>query len=162
MLPTLCNVNPRSVYNKIDEFHNFVKQESLDVIFISESWERENLPLKEIIKLKEHTVISNVSQRHGVGGRPALVVNNKKYQVQNITNTLVQIPWGIEAVWCVLTPKKYQTIARYKRLHAVHYIANQIQKQKLFFLITYQMYSTFYLQSMGGVFILSWQGIPMI
>ena len=116
MLPTLCNVNPRSVYNKIDEFHNFVKQESLDVIFISESWERENLPLKEIIKLEEHTVISNVSQRHGVGGRPALVVNNKKYQVQNITNTLVQIPWGIEAVWCVLTPKKVSNNSKIQKI----------------------------------------------
>ena len=30
---------------------------------------------------------------------------HKKYQVQNITNTLVQIPWGVEAVWCVLTPQ---------------------------------------------------------
>ena len=25
-LPTICNLNPRSVYNKIDEFHNFVKE----------------------------------------------------------------------------------------------------------------------------------------
>ena len=103
-LPTLCNINPRSIYNKIDEFHTFVEQEDLDVIFISESWEREYLPLQQIIKLEDHTVISNVSQRLGVGGRPALVVNHKKYQVQNITNTLIQIPWGVEAVWCVLTP----------------------------------------------------------
>ena len=44
-LPSLCNLNPRSIYNKKDEFHTLVKEEDLDVIFLSESWERENLPL---------------------------------------------------------------------------------------------------------------------
>ena len=103
-LPTLCNLNPRSVYNKIDEFHDFVKEESVDLLFMSESWEREHLTLDQIIKLDDHTVISNVSQRTGKGGRPAIIANHRKYQVQNITNTVVQIPWGVEAVWCVLTP----------------------------------------------------------
>ena len=104
-LPKLCNINPRSCYNKAEELVTFVKEESLDLIFISESWERENLPLQELLKLEDHTVISNVNQRVGIGGRPALIVNNKKFDVQNITNTLVQIPWGVEAVWCVITPK---------------------------------------------------------
>ena len=104
-LPKLCNINPRSCYNKAEELVTFVKEESLDLIFISESLERENLPLQELLKLEDHTVISNVNQRVGIGGRPALIVNNKKFDVQNITNTLVQIPWGVEAVWCVITPK---------------------------------------------------------
>ena len=66
-LPSLCNLNPRSVYNKIDEFHTFVKEEEVDLLFMSESWERENLTLHDIIKLEDHTVISNVSQRKGKG-----------------------------------------------------------------------------------------------
>ena len=57
-LPTLANINPRSVYNKIDEFNTFVKEETIDVVFISESWERENLTLEKIIELDDHTVIS--------------------------------------------------------------------------------------------------------
>lgn len=93
-LPTICNINPRSIYNKADEFHTLVEEEELDLIFISESWEREYLPLDQIIKLEDHTVISNVSQRVGVGGRPAIIANKRKYNVQNVTNTLVQIPWG--------------------------------------------------------------------
>ena len=72
VLPTICNLNPRSVYNKTEEFHTLVKEEEIDVIFMSESWERESLPLRDIIKLEDHTVISNVSQRTGMGGRPAL------------------------------------------------------------------------------------------
>ena len=76
----------------------------LDVIFISESWERENKTLEQIIELDDYTIVSNVFQRKGIGGRPAIIANNKKFQVQNITNTLVQIPWGVEAVWRILTP----------------------------------------------------------
>ena len=104
-LPILCNMNPRSVYNKIDEFHAFVEEESIDLLFMSESWERDYLTLNEIIKLEDHVVISNVSQRSGKGGRPALIANSKKFDVQDVTNTLIQIPWGVEAVWCILTPK---------------------------------------------------------
>ena len=104
-LPTLCNMNPRSVYNKLDEFHIFVKEEDLDCIFLSESWERDYLTLDKVIKLEDHKVISNVSQRTGKGGRPAIIANCKNYEVQDLTNNLIQIPWGVEAVWCLLTPK---------------------------------------------------------
>ena len=85
--------------------HPLSKELPLDLIFMSESWEREHLPLHEVIKLDDHTVISNVNQRVGMGGRPAIIANTRKFHVQNITNTIVQIPWGVEAVWCVLTPK---------------------------------------------------------
>ena len=60
-LPSLCNINPRSVYNKLDEFHSFVEEEELDCIFMSESWERDYLPLDKVIKLDDHVVISNTS-----------------------------------------------------------------------------------------------------
>ena len=91
-LPVLCNMNPRSVYNKQEEFHTFVKEEEVDVVFLSESWERDYLPLDKIIKLEDHVVISNVHQRVGMGGRPAIIANDKKFHVQNLTNTVIQIP----------------------------------------------------------------------
>ena len=78
-LPKLCNINVRSVYNKLNEFHEFIKEEEVDCIFLTESWERENLTLDKVINLPDHKVISNVSQRSGKGGRPALIVNHKKY-----------------------------------------------------------------------------------
>ena len=115
-LPTICNLNPRSVYNKRDEFHTFVEQESVDLLFMSESWERDNLTLDEIIRLDNYTIISNVSQRTGTGGRPAIFANNTKYEVQNVTNTLVQIPWGVEAVWCVLTPKNISNDSQIQKI----------------------------------------------
>ena len=91
-------MNPRSIYNKVDEFHEFIKEESVDILFMSESWEREHLTLNEIINLEDHEIVSNVSQRSGVGGRPAIIANKVKFDVQNVTNKLIQIPWGVEAV----------------------------------------------------------------
>ena len=115
-LPVIANINPRSVYNKIDEFHAFVEQEEVDVLFMSESWERENKTLDQIIHLENHLVISNVHQRVGKGGRPALFVNKDKFQVQNITNTLINVKWGVEAVWCLLTPKNVNNDSKIKKI----------------------------------------------
>ena len=104
-LPKIMNVNPRSAMNKLEELQTFIKEEAIDVAFISESHDRENMRLDENIKLEDHKVISNIYQREGKGGRPALIVNKKKYSVQNLTNTLIQIPWGVEVTWALLTPK---------------------------------------------------------
>ena len=115
-LPSICNINPRSIYNKLEEFQNFVIEEELDSIFISESWERDDLTLDKVIKLDDHIIISNVSQRRGKGGRPALIVNKQKYTVQNLTNTVINIPWGVEAIWCVLTPKNVTNDSKIQKI----------------------------------------------
>ena len=91
--------------NKINEIEDFIIEESIDCAFISESHETEKNCLEDCIKLDEHVVISNVYQRKEKGGRPALIVNHKKYNVENLTNTVVQIPWGVEVTWALLTPK---------------------------------------------------------
>ena len=115
-LPTLANINPRSVYNKQNEFHKFVTEEEIDLIFLSESWERENMTLDQIIKLEDHVVISNVHQRLGKGGRPAIIANSKKYHVQNLTNSVISIKWGVEAVWCLLTPKNVTNDSKIQKI----------------------------------------------
>ena len=48
-LPTVMNVNPRSIYNKANDFHKFVEEHEVDCVFMSESWERQNKPLDQII-----------------------------------------------------------------------------------------------------------------
>ena len=73
------------MYNKVKEFHTFVEQEEIDIVFMSESWERESETLQDIIKLENHDVFSNVYQRKGIGGRPALIVDKRKFDVQNLT-----------------------------------------------------------------------------
>ena len=104
-LPKVLNLNPRSAMNKIDELKTFIEEESIDCAFISESHEKENKKLEDQFKLEGHVVISNIYQRHGKGGRPALIVNENKFNVQNLTNTIVDLPWGVEVTWALITPK---------------------------------------------------------
>ena len=83
---------------------------------MSESWERENKPLDEVIKIDDFQVISNVHQRKGNGGRPAIIVNSKKYHVENLTQTVVSIPWEVEVVWAVITPKNVNNSSKIQKI----------------------------------------------
>ena len=89
ILPTCMNLNPRSIYNKVIEFVTLIKEEQVHCVFLSESWERPEFNLSQLINIEDYKVISNPHQRQGVGGRPALIVNTKLYHVKNLTNTLI-------------------------------------------------------------------------
>ena len=115
-LPTVINLNPRSVYNKRDEFCDLVSELQGDLILMSESWEREHLTLDQIISLEDHQIISNVYQRAGIGWRPAIIVNKKKFLVKNLTNTKVNIPYGVEIVWAILTPQNITPTSLIKKI----------------------------------------------
>ena len=93
--------------NKIEEITDFIKEEEIDIAFISESHDRENKRLGDHMKLSDHITISNIYQRSSnvKGGRPAIIANKKKYIIENLTNTSVTIPWGVEITWALLTPK---------------------------------------------------------
>ena len=62
-LPKVMNLNPRSAMNKIEELKTFIKEENIDVSFISESHDRENKRLGDHFNLDDHVVISNLYQR---------------------------------------------------------------------------------------------------
>ena len=100
----------------MNEFVTFVNEEQIDLVCMYESWEQENLTLENGISIEDFKVISNVSQRKGTGGRPAIVVNSKKYHVENITQSVVSIPWGVEVVWAVLTPKNVSNESKIQKI----------------------------------------------
>ena len=129
-MPSICNINPRSIYNKNIEFETLVKEEELDCIFMSESFEREENTLNNLIKLDDHVVISNVNQRKGKGGRPAIFANFKKFEVQNLTNSLIQVPWGVEAIWCILTPKNIQNDSKIQKIACCSIYSKPKSKKK--------------------------------
>ena len=116
MLPVCMNLNPRSIYNKVQEFVTFVKEKQVHVVFLSESWERPEFNLSQLLQIEDFTVISNPSQRQEVGGRPALVINSKLYHVRNLTNNLINIPWGCEATWALLTPKNVSSASKIQKI----------------------------------------------
>ena len=100
----------------MDEFSTFVREEELDLICMSESWEREDLTLEEVIEIEDFKVISNVHQRKGKGGRPAIIANTKNFDVENLTNTEINIPWDVEIVWAVLTPRNVTNASRIQKI----------------------------------------------
>ena len=108
-LPSVMNINPRSVYNKPEELQALITEEDIDCTFLSESWERPDLTLEQLLSELEdnYRVISNPYARTQgrTGGRPALIIKKDKYNIKDLTNTLINIPWKVEATWAALTPK---------------------------------------------------------
>ena len=121
-LPICANINPRSLYNCVEE--------DIDVAFVSETWEREVKPLQELINLTNHTVISNVYQRKGVGGRPALVINHEKYSISTQIDSLVPLPWGVEASTAIIAPKTFKSDCSVKRIILVSIYCKPSSRKK--------------------------------
>ena len=146
-LPKVLNLNPRSIYNKVVEYVTFVKEEEVDLTCISESWERGNQTLNETLSMEDYEIISNVFQRKGIGGGPAIIANKKKYEVENLTQSVISVPWGVEAVWAILTPKIVQLPAKYKKLLLVQYIASPIVGKKRFYWTTLLKFTVNFVQN---------------
>ena len=106
-LPKILNLNPSSAINKINQITTFIDEEYIDIASISESHDRENMRLEDHFQLASHTVISNLYQRptKEKRGRPVIIANKEKYRIEHLTNTSIIIPWGVEMVWALLTPK---------------------------------------------------------
>ena len=83
-----------------------MEQLSVDCCFISESWDRDNQCLEQTIKMDGYQVVKNVKQRSGKGGRPALMINKRKYFVKELCPSLFTVPPTVEATWALLTPKQ--------------------------------------------------------
>ena len=104
-LPRVMNLNPRSLYHRADEFSKLVELYNIQLVGVSESWERENMPLKELINIPGFRVLTNVCQRSGRGGKPALIISEKHFHIIEISPNPITVPAGVEAVWALLRPK---------------------------------------------------------
>ena len=108
-LPVVMALNPRSIYNCTNELSDLIIQYNIAITGVSESWERENLPLKEIIQIENYKVITNVLQRTNRGGKPALIISEKLFHIKELCPNPITVPVGVEAVWALLKPKnKFQ------------------------------------------------------
>ena len=102
-LPTVMNLNPRSIYNKSEDLRLILDQYFVDCVTMSESWEREDLSLiSELLDLEYYKVISNVKQREFKGGKPAIIINTEKYNVKPLCPDVITVPVGVEAVWALI------------------------------------------------------------
>ena len=109
-------LNPRSIYNKADEFRTMIEQMEVDICFILESWDRDNLPLENIIQMEGYRIIKNVVQRKKKGGKPVLVINEDKFFVKQLCPDIITVPVGVEAVWSLVTPKNVSSNSKVKNI----------------------------------------------
>ena len=100
------NINPRSCYGKSKELGQIITQYSASLICISESWSRENLPLQELVQIEGFEVVTNVKQRSGRGGKPALLVDTRQFHVIKLCPNPITVPVEVEAVWVLIKPKQ--------------------------------------------------------
>ena len=104
-LPKIVICNPRSVYNKSNQLKHFILEEEVDVMCLSETWERVEKPLSTVIDIDGYEIISNPFVRKNKGGRPAIIVNSAKFNVHNLSQSEISTPWKIECVWAMLSLK---------------------------------------------------------
>ena len=65
-----------------------------------------------------------------MGGRPAIIANDKKYFVQKITNNLITIPYGAEIVWAILSPKQVSPNSVVKKIAVVSIYCKPSSRKK--------------------------------
>ena len=152
-LPRILNMNPRSIYNKIKEFKTFVTEREIDLVCMSETWERDVETLDKIIDIEDFTVISSRFQRKGQGGRPAIIVNNKKFCVDNLTQTEVSVPFGVEACLCLLTPAGANNQSIVKKICVISlYSKPDSRKKKMLYDWLYETYHSLSAKHGDGLF----------
>ena len=134
-LPVIMNINPRSIYNKTEEFCLLLDQYEADLICMSESWDREDFPLEQLLDLENFRIIKNVKQRDFKGGKPVILVNEQKYHVKPLCPEPITVPVGVECVWALITPKQLspQSKAKYIAVASIYYRGPKSTKKDEFF-----------------------------
>ena len=134
-LPSVTNINPRSIYNKADEFLTLVDQYESEVIFMSETWDRISQPLEKLIKLENYKIITAVNPRNFRGGKPALFINQNRFHIKPLNPEPITVPDGVEAVWALLTPKNIKPSNQFSHIAvaSIYYTGpKSTKKEELF------------------------------
>ena len=105
----------------------FIEEEEIDIAFISESWERQDQPLESIIDIENYVIISNPFLRKNSGGKPAIIINSVKF---NVEKPAIDVPWGVEIVWAVLTPKRVTNSSKIKKLIIASFYSKPSSRKK--------------------------------
>ena len=98
-------MNARSLYNKADHFKKFIKELGVEVSIISETWEREEQSLENLLQLSQYKIHSYTRPKTKAnkqpGGSCAIVYNETRFKA---TKLMVPVPKGVEACWLLLKP----------------------------------------------------------
>ena len=98
-------MNARSLYNKNKNFKKFMTELGCEVAIVSETWEREDKPLDQLLNMNNYKVHfhrrTKVKANRQPGGACALIYNENRFKVTNLD---VFVPKGVEACWSVFKP----------------------------------------------------------
>ena len=131
VLPIVLNLNPRSLYNKTNEFRTLIEQTDAGVCCISETWDRSHTLNSELIsekiEIEDFKWVKNPVQRNRKGGKPAILISEKEFHVTELCPEIITVPLNVEVIWALLTPKvrgKFRHIV----VAAVYYSSTQTKK----------------------------------
>ena len=100
-LPLCLMMNARSVYNKSDNLREMLSSIGPSVTLISETWERENNKLDNVLNSTRFKYISSYRKKKSPGGGCAIVYNERQF---NVVNPDVDVPENVEAAWAIFSP----------------------------------------------------------
>ena len=104
-LPLVAVMNARSLYNKPESFKTFLKELGVEAAIVSETWEREEESLEELLQMSNYKVHSykrpKVKAKKQPGGACAIVYNENRFKATKLD---IAVPKGVEACWLLLKP----------------------------------------------------------
>ena len=128
-LPLVTVMNARSLYNKHKSFKTFLTELGIEAAIVSETWEREDKPLNELLQLTNYKVHSHkrtkVKANRQPGGACALIYNEDRFQVTNLD---VYVPKGVEACWSVFKPRNKTDTIENIAIASVYVSPNSVYK----------------------------------
>ena len=133
-LPIVLNLNPRSLYNKQEEFRTLIQQTEAGVCCISETWDRSHVDggsqISELLDIEGYKWVKNVVQRKRKGGKPAILISEKDYHIKELCPDVITVPIDVEVVWTLLIPKHASVCSKVKRIAvaSVYYSSTQTRK----------------------------------
>ena len=136
-LPTIVMLNPRSLYNKKNEFSTLIEQTEAGLCFVSETWDRSHqtngLKLPDLIDIEGYKWIQNIVQRRRRGGKPAILVSERDFNCVELCPDTVTVPLNVEIVWALLTPKRKLMNTRISRIvvASLYYSSTLTKKSEL-------------------------------
>ena len=99
-LPLVAVLNCRSLYNKSDNFKKFLNELGIEVSIISESWEREEMSLENLLNMTNYKVHSyrraKTKANKQPGGACAIIYKETRFKAHKLN---VHVPNGVEACW---------------------------------------------------------------
>ena len=101
----------------------------IECAIVSETWEREDMPLEDLLQMKEYKIHSykreKVKANRQPGGACALIYKESRFEVKKLD---VFIPRGVEICWSLFTPKNKTDIIENIAVASVYVSPNSVCK----------------------------------